>query len=170
MVGVVADVADSMGIGAVGTAVDLLVCQDPVPDHGAATVRTPRRHTVDRAFEAVECVARILGRDQCERRLIGVAADIAGPHGSASLVGSASSSCPTRFGFPHTSSDQACVRRRDVGTIATRRYTMDLILWIIAAVLVISGIVTLIRGGLLWGIVLIVVGLLVGPGGVSVFT
>jgi len=47
---------------------------------------------------------------------------------------------------------------------------MDLILWIIAAVLVVSGIVTIIRGGLLWGIVLIVVGLLVGPGGVSVFT
>jgi hypothetical protein len=47
---------------------------------------------------------------------------------------------------------------------------MELLLWILAAILVISGIVTIIRGGLLWGIVLIVVGLLVGPGGVSVFT
>ena len=47
---------------------------------------------------------------------------------------------------------------------------MDLILWIIAAVLVISGIVGLVRGEVLWGIVLIVVGLLVGPGGVSLFT
>jgi len=47
---------------------------------------------------------------------------------------------------------------------------MDLILWIIAVILVISGIVTLIRGGVLWGIVLIVVGLLVGPGGVSLFS
>lgn len=47
---------------------------------------------------------------------------------------------------------------------------MDLILWIIAAVLVIGGIFSLIRGQILWGIVLIVVGLLVGPGGVSVFT
>ncbi len=43
------------------------------------------------------------------------------------------------------------------------------ILWIIAAVLVIAGIVTIFRGAVLWGIVLIVVGLLVGPGGVSLF-
>jgi hypothetical protein len=43
------------------------------------------------------------------------------------------------------------------------------ILWIIAAILVIWGIVTLIRGGILMGIVLIVLGLLVGPGGVSIF-
>ena len=47
---------------------------------------------------------------------------------------------------------------------------MGFILWIIAVILVISGIVALIRGETLWGIVLIVVGLLVGPGGVSVFT
>lgn len=47
---------------------------------------------------------------------------------------------------------------------------MDLILWIIAAILVVSGIFSLVRGQLLWGIVLIVVGLLVGPGGVSLFT
>jgi hypothetical protein len=46
---------------------------------------------------------------------------------------------------------------------------MATILWIIAVILVISGIVTIIRGGLLMGIVLIVVGLLVGPGGVSIF-
>jgi hypothetical protein len=44
------------------------------------------------------------------------------------------------------------------------------LLWIIAVVLVIAGIFAIIRGQLLWGIVLIVVGLLVGPGGVSVFT
>jgi hypothetical protein len=43
------------------------------------------------------------------------------------------------------------------------------ILWIIAVVLVIAGIVSIVRGGVLWGIVLIVVGLLVGPGGVSIF-
>ena len=47
---------------------------------------------------------------------------------------------------------------------------MEFILWIIAVVLVIAGIVSLVRGQLLWGIVLIVVGLLVGPGGVSVFS
>lgn len=47
---------------------------------------------------------------------------------------------------------------------------MALLLWILAVVLVVSGIVTLVRGQMLYGIVLIVVGLLVGPGGVSVFT
>jgi hypothetical protein len=46
---------------------------------------------------------------------------------------------------------------------------MATILWIIAAILVIWGIVTLVRGGILMGIVLIVLGLLVGPGGVSIF-
>jgi hypothetical protein len=46
---------------------------------------------------------------------------------------------------------------------------MHFILWLIAVVLVISGIVTIVRGSILFGILLIVVGLLVGPGGVSVF-
>jgi hypothetical protein len=44
------------------------------------------------------------------------------------------------------------------------------ILWIIAVVLVIAGILSIVRGGVVMGIVLIVVGLLVGPGGVSIFT
>ena len=47
---------------------------------------------------------------------------------------------------------------------------MATILWIIAVVLVVSGIVTLVRGQILFGILLIVVGLLVGPGGVSIFS
>ncbi|WP_202388295.1 GPGG-motif small membrane protein [Nocardioides flavescens] len=47
---------------------------------------------------------------------------------------------------------------------------MEFILWILAVILVVSGIVTLFRGQVLWGVVLIVVGLLVGPGGVSLFT
>ena len=47
---------------------------------------------------------------------------------------------------------------------------MEFLLWILAVILVVAGIVTLIRGGVLWGIVLIVVGLLVGPGGVSLYT
>jgi hypothetical protein len=47
---------------------------------------------------------------------------------------------------------------------------MDLILWIIAVILVIAGIFALVRRQLLWGIVLIIVGLLVGPGGVSIFS
>ena len=47
---------------------------------------------------------------------------------------------------------------------------MATILWILAVVLVVAGIFAIFRKQLLWGIVLIVVGLLVGPGGVSVFT
>jgi len=47
---------------------------------------------------------------------------------------------------------------------------MALLLWILAVVLVIAGIFELIRGAVLLGIVLIVLGLLVGPGGVSLFT
>lgn len=47
---------------------------------------------------------------------------------------------------------------------------IDTILWIIAAVLVIAGIVTAIRGQILWGLILIIAGLLVGPGGVSLFS
>jgi len=43
------------------------------------------------------------------------------------------------------------------------------LLWIIAVVLVISGIVALFRRQILWGIVLIIIGFLVGPGGVSIF-
>ena len=44
------------------------------------------------------------------------------------------------------------------------------LLWILAVILVISGIVAIMRKQLVWGLVLIVVGLLVGPGGVSIFT
>jgi hypothetical protein len=44
------------------------------------------------------------------------------------------------------------------------------LLWLLAVVLVIAGIVTIVRGQVLFGIVLIIAGLLVGPGGVSVFT
>ncbi len=47
---------------------------------------------------------------------------------------------------------------------------MGLILWIIAVILVVAGIFSLVRGEVLWGVVLIVLGLLVGPGGVSIFT
>lgn len=47
---------------------------------------------------------------------------------------------------------------------------MATILWIIAVVLVIAGIVQIVRGGVLPGIIMIIVGLLIGPGGVSIFT
>jgi len=46
---------------------------------------------------------------------------------------------------------------------------MALILWLIAVVLVIAGIVQLIQGQIILGLVLIVVGFLVGPGGYSIF-
>ena len=43
------------------------------------------------------------------------------------------------------------------------------LLWVLAAILVIAGIIALFRGAVLVGIVLIIVGCLVGPGGASVF-
>jgi Family of unknown function (DUF5699) len=46
---------------------------------------------------------------------------------------------------------------------------MGFILWVIAVVLVIAGIVQLFQGQLLLGLVLIVLGFLVGPGGFSTF-
>lgn len=47
---------------------------------------------------------------------------------------------------------------------------MAFVLWILAVILVISGIVALTRKQYLWGLVLIIVGFAVGPGGVSIFT
>jgi hypothetical protein len=47
---------------------------------------------------------------------------------------------------------------------------MYTLLWILAVILVVAGILALFRRQLLWGIILIIVGLLVGPGGVSIFT
>ncbi|HYF46954.1 MAG TPA: GPGG-motif small membrane protein [Acidimicrobiales bacterium] len=47
---------------------------------------------------------------------------------------------------------------------------MELLLFILAAILVIAGIFAIARREVLWGVALIVVGLLVGPGGVSVFS
>ena len=47
---------------------------------------------------------------------------------------------------------------------------MITLLWILAVILVIAGIFALFRGQVLWGIVLIVVGLAVGPGGYSIFS
>jgi hypothetical protein len=46
---------------------------------------------------------------------------------------------------------------------------MTFLLWILAVILVVAGIMALFRRQLLWGIVLIIVGLLVGPFGVSIF-
>ncbi len=43
------------------------------------------------------------------------------------------------------------------------------VLWLIAAVLVVIGIVQLLQGQIIFGALLIVAGCLVGPGGYSVF-
>jgi hypothetical protein len=47
--------------------------------------------------------------------------------------------------------------------------TLATVLWIVAVILVIAGIFAIIRRQVLWGVVLIVVGLLFDPGGVSIF-
>lgn len=44
------------------------------------------------------------------------------------------------------------------------------LLWLLAVILVVWGIVTIFRGAVLLGVILIVVGLLVGPGGVSILS
>jgi hypothetical protein len=59
------------------------------------------------------------------------------------------------------------IAQRDDGNTVSMSTTVLLIL---AAVLVIFGILKLVRGDMLIGILLIVAGLLVGPGGVSVFS
>ena len=69
----------------------------------------------------------------------------------------------TDFGVPGTGPDAETPRRG-------RDQSVAFILWILAVILVVGGIVALFRGQILFGIVLIVVGLLVGPGGVSIFT
>ncbi len=46
---------------------------------------------------------------------------------------------------------------------------MYLLLFILAAILVIAGVMALVRREVLWGVALIVIGLLVGPGGASIF-
>ena len=56
-----------------------------------------------------------------------------------------------------------------MATILALSAAANTVLWIIAAILVIYGIVMLVRGAVLQGVLLIVVGLLVGPGGVSIF-
>jgi len=46
---------------------------------------------------------------------------------------------------------------------------MSFVLWLIAAILVIAGIVVLLQGSIIFGILLIIAGCLVGPGGYSIF-
>lgn len=46
---------------------------------------------------------------------------------------------------------------------------MEIILWLLAAILVLSGIKKVFNGEVLLGVVFVVVGLVVGPGGASLF-
>ena len=57
-----------------------------------------------------------------------------------------------------------------VGTSRTKeRPVSATLLWILAVVLVVVGIIVLIQGSILLGILLIIAGCLVGPGGYSLF-
>jgi hypothetical protein len=47
---------------------------------------------------------------------------------------------------------------------------LDLILWVLAVVFTVAGILAFFRRQVLWGCVLIVAGLCIGPGAVSIFT
>jgi hypothetical protein len=55
------------------------------------------------------------------------------------------------------------------GTEAGKSVRMTFILWLAAVILVIAGIIALFNGSIIAGIVLIVVGFAVGPGGWSIF-
>lgn len=57
--------------------------------------------------------------------------------------------------------------------MAPRGYAQPMnstVLWLIAAVLVVVGIVQLLQGQVIFGVLLIVAGCLVGPGGYSIFS
>jgi hypothetical protein len=43
------------------------------------------------------------------------------------------------------------------------------LLWIIAVIVAIIGIIVLISGSIVWGIVLLIIAALIGPGGYSIF-
>lgn len=47
---------------------------------------------------------------------------------------------------------------------------MEFLLWILAVILVVFGIIKIVQRDFLFGIVLIIVGLLVGPGGISILS
>ena len=53
--------------------------------------------------------------------------------------------------------------------LAAKSGNVHTILWVIAVVLVIAGIIAILRRSIIFGIVLIIAGFLVGPGGVSIF-
>lgn len=46
---------------------------------------------------------------------------------------------------------------------------MAFLLWILAVILVVAGVVNLLQGAVLFGLLLLIVGLAIGPGGYSIF-
>jgi hypothetical protein len=56
-------------------------------------------------------------------------------------------------------------RYRDAGGVAVSPN----LLWIIAVIVAIIGIIVLISGSIVWGIVLLIAAALIGPGGYSIF-
>jgi hypothetical protein len=47
---------------------------------------------------------------------------------------------------------------------------MVTLLWIIAVIIGIAGVVALLRRQILWGVILIIIAFLVGPGGYTIFS
>jgi hypothetical protein len=58
---------------------------------------------------------------------------------------------------------------RILRVVGRESLAMLFLLWILAVILVIAGIFQLFKGQMLWGIVLIIIGFAVGPGGYSIF-
>jgi hypothetical protein len=46
---------------------------------------------------------------------------------------------------------------------------MAFLLWILAVILVVFGVINLLQGAVLFGLLLLIVGLAIGPGGYSIF-
>jgi hypothetical protein len=92
-----------------------------------------------------------------------VVADLGRP---AARCGPAGATADHHGEFDSPGSGELCVAGVSTESIASMNAT---VLWIIAAILVVVGIVQLIQGQIILGIVLIVVGCLVGPGGYSIF-
>lgn len=77
--------------------------------------------------------------------------------------------------YPDPARQSTALRRRPLddawcGGPAGIECGMYTLLWIVAVILVIAGVFGIVRGQVIWGIALIVAGLLIGPGGVSVLT
>lgn len=46
---------------------------------------------------------------------------------------------------------------------------MFLLLWVLAVCIAIYGVMRLVQGDILWGVILLIIAALVGPGGVSIW-